>query len=137
MCHRKHTRYELGTFGKDFRNLVPEIPYLLQIRQNGCWMYLHGVEQSKHGVRELLGNWEKNEAEGQNDKEHQGQDSSIAGLTTRRRRCYRIKLVGDGAGGNLGTWPGLLTGIALMQSQQAKGLLLGPCTAHICGTGKM
>lgn len=33
-------------------------------------------------------------------KEYQGQDSSIAVLNTRRRKCYRIKLVRDGAGGN-------------------------------------
>ena len=55
-------------------------------QHNGCWMYLHEVEQSKHGVWELLGNGEKNEGEEQN-KEHQGQDSSIAVLNTRRRRC--------------------------------------------------
>lgn len=71
-------------------------------------MYLHGVEQSKHGLWELLGNWEKNEAEEQNKKEHQGQD--IAVLNMRRRKCYRIKLVGDRAGGNQGTQPGLLIG---------------------------
>lgn len=54
-------------------------------QHNGSWMYLHGVEQSKHGLWELLGNWEKDEAEEQNKKEHQGQD--IAVLNMRRRKC--------------------------------------------------
>lgn len=57
---------------------------------------------------ELLGNWEKNEAEEQNRKKYQEQDSSIAVLNT--RRCSRIEQVRDGGDGNQGTQPESLIG---------------------------
>lgn len=89
-------------------------------------MYLHGVEQSKHGTWELLGSWQKKEAEEQNKKKkHQGQDSSIAVLTM--RRSYRIKLISDGSGGSQGIQPGRLTG-------KKKGQL-GDAVIQICCSG--
>ena len=101
-----------------------------------------------------IGKWGENKVGGQHKKEHRGQNSSTAVLDRRRRRCYRIKLVRDGAGGNQGTQPGLLVGKkkkGLLSdvvipthcsgfthtTSKGKGPLTGPCAACICGTGKM
>lgn len=99
-------------------------------------MYLHGVEKSKHGPWELLGSWQKKEAEEQNKKKkHQGQDSSIAVLTM--RRGYRIKLISDGAGGSQGIQPGRLT-------EEKKKRTTGRCSntnlllwLHSCNLNKL
>lgn len=72
----------------------------------GCTCMGCGEKQ----VWSMYGNWEENKAEGQKKKEHQGQDSSIAVLNMRRRRCCRIEPVRDGAAGDQGTQPGLLIG---------------------------
>lgn len=102
-------------------------------------------------VWELLRNWEENKAEGQKKKEHQGQDSGIAVLNMRRRRCCRIEPVRDGAAGDQGMQPrlligkkGLLSNVVMQKccsaftpaSQPVKRLLVGPCSAYFLGWAK-
>lgn len=57
-----------------------------------------------------MGTGRKTRLKDKKKKEHQGQDSGIAVLNMRRRRCCRIEPVRDGAAGDQGTQPGLLIG---------------------------